>query len=175
MVFGRSAELGGLGSLGGLLLLLLLVVGEEVVVAAEAGAGELLLVLLAHLPDLGEVHGVVRHGAVLHVPVPERRHRHPRGRPLPLHHTHAWKSSIKPLHKQIAKKKKNPWKNSGKQEDSISPHKRRKDSLGEMGIGLTSLWFSFSMDDLSLADTRIFSSCAAGAVEQIWKLSKKAS
>jgi hypothetical protein len=52
-------------------------VGEEVVVAAEAGAGELLLVLLAHLADLGEVHGVVRQRAVLRVPVPERRHRHP--------------------------------------------------------------------------------------------------
>jgi hypothetical protein len=49
----------------------------EVLVAAEAGAGELLLVLLAHLADLGEVHGVVRQRAVLGVPVPERRHCHP--------------------------------------------------------------------------------------------------
>lgn len=88
MVVCRPAELGLLG-LGGLLLLLLLLgLGEEVLVAAETGAGELLLVLLAHLPDLGEVHGVVRHRAVLHVPVPERRHRHPRvhpRRPLSLH------------------------------------------------------------------------------------------
>jgi len=50
---------------------------EEVLVAAEAGPGELPLVLLAHLADLGEVHGVVRHGAVLDVPLPEGRHRHP--------------------------------------------------------------------------------------------------
>jgi hypothetical protein len=76
VVVGRPAEVG----LGGLLLrlrLLLLLLGEEVVVAAEAGAGELLLVLLPHLADLGEIHGVVRQRAVLHVPVPERRHRHP--------------------------------------------------------------------------------------------------
>ena len=69
-----AAEL-GLGVVG--LRLVCLGVGEEVVVAADAGAGELLLVLLAHLADLGEVHGVVRQRAVLHVPVPERRHRHP--------------------------------------------------------------------------------------------------
>ena len=74
VVVGGSAELGL--CLGLRLVALLLGLGE-VLVAAEAGAGELLLVLLAHLADLGEVHGVVRQRAVLHVPVPERRHRHP--------------------------------------------------------------------------------------------------
>ena len=69
---------GGLGRLRLATLLLLLL--EEVLVAAEAGPGELALVLLAHLADLGEVHGVVRHGAVLDVPVPERRHGHPPNR-----------------------------------------------------------------------------------------------
>ncbi len=99
VVVGRPAEVG----LGGLLLrlrLLLLLLGEEVVVAAEAGAGELLLVLLPHLADLGEIHGVVRQRAVLHVPVPERRHRHPpvpaarRRRAMPLL-THARKNAAK--------------------------------------------------------------------------------
>jgi hypothetical protein len=78
---------GGLGRLSlGTLLLLLLLLLEEVLVAAEAGPGELALVLPAHLPDLGEVHGVVRHGAVLNVPLAERRHGHPpdRGALLPL-------------------------------------------------------------------------------------------
>jgi hypothetical protein len=46
-------------------------VGEEVAAAAEA------LVLLAHLVDLGEVHGVVQQCPVLRVLVPERRHCHP--------------------------------------------------------------------------------------------------
>lgn len=68
---------GGAAELGLRLGLRLVLCLGEVVVAAEAGAGELLLVLLAHLADLGEVHGVVRQRAVLHVPVPERRHRHP--------------------------------------------------------------------------------------------------
>jgi hypothetical protein len=91
-----AAEL-GLGAVGLRLLGVGVGVGEEVVVAAEAGAGELLLVLLARLADLGEVHGVVRQRAVLRVPVPERRHRHPdaavgaRGIVAPLLHarTHA--------------------------------------------------------------------------------------
>jgi hypothetical protein len=71
---------------GGLrwLRLLLLLQLEDVLVASEAGPGQLPLVLLAHLADLGEVHGVVRHGAVLDVPLPERRHRHPAHRALRL-------------------------------------------------------------------------------------------
>jgi hypothetical protein len=73
VVVDRAAERGG--RLG--LRLAPLLARGEVLVAAEAGAGELLLVLLPHLADLGEVHGVVRQRAVLHVPVPERRHRHP--------------------------------------------------------------------------------------------------
>ena len=75
VVVGRDGG-GGLGGLRRRLRLALLRL-EEVLVAAEAGPGELPLVLLAHLADLGEVHGVVRQRAVLHVPVPERRHRHP--------------------------------------------------------------------------------------------------
>jgi hypothetical protein len=73
---------------GGLrwLRLLLLLQLEDVLVASEAGPGQLPLVLLAHLADLGEVHGVVRHGAVLDVPLPERRHRHPAHRALRLQH-----------------------------------------------------------------------------------------
>jgi hypothetical protein len=46
---------------------------EDVLVTSEAGPGQLPLVLLAHLTDLAEVHGVVRHIAVLDVPLPERR------------------------------------------------------------------------------------------------------
>jgi hypothetical protein len=75
LVVDRAAERGG--RLGLRLALAPLLARGEVLVAAEAGAGELLLVLLAHLADLGEVHGVVRQRAILHVPVPERRHRHP--------------------------------------------------------------------------------------------------
>jgi hypothetical protein len=65
-----------LGLCLGLGLVALLLGLGKVLVAAEAGAEELLLFLLAHLADLGEVHGVVRQRAVLHVPVPERRYRH---------------------------------------------------------------------------------------------------
>jgi hypothetical protein len=48
-------------------------VGEEVAAATEA----LVLLALAHLVDLGEVHGVVQQRPVLRVLVPERRHSHP--------------------------------------------------------------------------------------------------
>jgi hypothetical protein len=72
---GVGAAVLGLGTVGLRLVavtwLLGLRVGEEVAAAAET------LVLLAHLVDLGEVHGVVQQRPVLHVPIPERRHRHP--------------------------------------------------------------------------------------------------
>lgn len=57
-------------------LVVMVLGGDEIVLVAEAGAGDVPLVLLAILADLGEVQGVVRQ-PVLHVPVPERRHGHP--------------------------------------------------------------------------------------------------
>ena len=81
----RTVEIDG-GSTGtvrlGLGLVVVVVVGDEVVLVARAGTGDIHLVLLARLPDLGEVQGVVRQPVLL-VPVPERRHRHP---PFPLLH-----------------------------------------------------------------------------------------
>ena len=72
---GVGAAVLGLGTVGLWLVaapwLLGLRVGEEVAATAEA------LVLLAHLADLGEVHGVVQQPPVLRVPVHECRHRHP--------------------------------------------------------------------------------------------------
>jgi hypothetical protein len=67
-VVGRGgAAVRGLGTVGLRLVaaswLLGLREGEEVAAAAEA------LILLAHLLDLGEVHGVVQQRPVLHLPV----------------------------------------------------------------------------------------------------------